>query len=150
MRVHTLVAEQFRYRNSYMNDILWQLPVPVTGIIRGPHFKVLPKRRCEISFSIEGEDGGEKGLSLLFEGVEAYKSTYLTSLDSIDQSIRTEAYGKLISIKNGRWLEEVKQSYVNYQKGMSTMPVDLRHFVICFDDGPFFEVICHSFREKDQ
>ncbi len=131
-----------------MNDILWQLSVPVTGLVRGPSFKILPKRQCEISFSIEAEDGGEKWLSLLFDDVEAYKCTYLTSLGSIAQDLRTEAYGKLIAIKDSRWLAEVKESHQEYYKRMPTKPKELQHLAICFDDGPFYEIICHGFKSE--
>jgi hypothetical protein len=56
-----------------MNKTLWELPVPATGLIRGPDFKELPGRRCEIAFSIEAEDGSEKWLAISFEGVEVFK-----------------------------------------------------------------------------
>jgi hypothetical protein len=129
-----------------MNEVLWQMSVPVTGIIRGPCFEALPKRQCGISFSIEAEDGSEKWLSLLFDGVEVYKCTYLTSLGSVPQSLRTEAYGKVIAVKNSDWLAKVNECYQIYHRGRTTKPNELRHLMICFDDGPCYELICTNFK----
>ena len=129
-----------------MNDILWQFPVPLTGLIRGPRFEILPKRQCEISFSIEAKDGSEKWISLLFSGVEVYKCTYLTSLGSVPQDLRTEAYGKLIAVTNSHWLDEVNKYFQEYHKAMPTKPQPLQHMMINFDDGPCYELICTSFK----
>jgi hypothetical protein len=131
---------------KYMNNPLWQLPVPATGLIRGPRFEVLPKRQCQISFSIEGDSGEEKWLSLLFENVEAYKSTYLTSLGAVEQNLPTEAYGKIIAVENSEWLTAVKESYSKYCQTTRLTPKDLQHLAICFDDGPCYEIICTGFK----
>lgn len=129
-----------------MNDKLWQLPVSPTSIIQGPLFKVLPRRQCEISFSIEAYDGAETWISLLFDGVEAFKATYLSSLGSIDCEVRSQAYGTLISIASSVWLNDVNKSYLDYTT-LARSPVKvLTHLVIYFDDGPCYEFICASFR----
>ena len=133
-----------------MNKILWKMPEPATAIIRGPFFKVLPKRQCEISFSIEGEGGGEKWLVLGFDGVEAFKSTYLTSLSSIDMELRRQAYGTLISIDESPWLKKVKESYANYCVSARLAPKELLHLMITFDDGPCYEFICATFRAEKE
>jgi len=128
-----------------MSTNLWEMPVPVTAIIRGPFFKVLLKRRCEISFSIEGENGGEKWLSLLFEGVEAFKATYLKALGSVDRELRKQAYGCLVSVEGSSWLGEVKKSYSEYCAASHQTPGELLHLMIHFDDGPCYEIICERF-----
>lgn len=61
---------------------LWKLPVPVASLVMGPDFTVLPKRQCEISFHIEGDDGKPKRVALLFDRVEAFKCTYMTALSA--------------------------------------------------------------------
>jgi len=114
--------------------------------MRGPHFEVLPKRQCKISFSIEGDSGEEKWLSLQFENVEAYKATYLTSLGSVEQNLQTTAYGKLIAIENSHWLTAVKESYSKSCQITRQTPKDLQHLAICFDDGPCYEIICTGFK----
>gem|GEM_PF-2110148 len=123
---------------------------PVTGIVRGPRFKVLPKRNCEISFSIEAEDGSEKWQFLQFEEVGAHKCTYLPALKAIPTSLCTEAYGKIVKLDNSSWLSEVSASYDKYYKSMPKKPKALMHLVIFFDDGPFYEIICGNFQFADQ
>jgi hypothetical protein len=128
-----------------INKILWKLQVPALAIIQGPFFKVQPKRRCEISFSIEAEDGSEKAAALLFEGVEAFRCTYLTSLDSISHEWRNEAYGNLIQFQSSPWLTEVSNARSGYHAKMSAQLKSVQHLMICFDDGPCYEFICESF-----
>jgi hypothetical protein len=129
-----------------MNKTLWKLAVPVTSIIRGPSLKVLPKRQCEISFSVEAKDGGEKMEALLFEDVEVFKCTYLASLGSVSQDLRRQSYGALISISESLWLQEVKRSYTDYCRSAQLTSKDLQHLLITFDDGPCYEFICSAFK----
>ncbi|SPE54238.1 hypothetical protein SBV1_1780003 [Verrucomicrobia bacterium] len=128
-----------------MNRTLWKMPVPATGLIRGPDFKELAGRKCEIAFSIEAEDGSEKWLSLGFEGVEVFKATYLTSLGSVDPELQRQAYGAIISVEESSWLAGVKKSYLGYCATARLTPKELQHLMICFDDGPCYEFICVSF-----
>ena len=129
-----------------MNKILWKLPVSVTSIIKGPSLKVLPKRQCEISFSIEASDGGGKMEALLFDEVEAFKCTHLKSLGSVSQDLRRQSYGAVISIFESPWLREVKQSYIGYCASAKVTPMELQHLMITFDDGPCYEFICGVFK----
>ncbi|TAM81700.1 MAG: hypothetical protein EPN47_13260 [Acidobacteria bacterium] len=122
------------------------MSVPVASIIKGPFLKVLPKRQCEISFSIEASDGGEKVEGLLFEAVEAFKCTYLPSLGSTSQDLRRQSYGALISVGESPWLEEVKKSYGDYCSSARLVPKELHHLMITFDDGPCCEFICGAFK----
>lgn len=131
-----------------MNTNLWSAPVPLTAIMQGPFFEVLAQRRCEIRFSVEGEDGSAEWLTLGFEGVEAFKCTYLTSLGSVDRDLRKQAYGTVISIESSRWLTEVQQSYTEYCRAARVVPNELRHLMICFDDGPCYEFICSKFGDS--
>ncbi|HTS18100.1 MAG TPA: hypothetical protein VMP11_11045 [Verrucomicrobiae bacterium] len=133
-----------------MNKTLWKMPVPATGLFRGPDFKKLDQRTCEISFSIEAEAGVEKWLTLRFEGVEAFKCTYLTALRSIDRELRNEAYGKLISVEASPWLSEVKKGHDDYCATARLTPKELQHLMICFDDGPCYELICESFELPEE
>ncbi|MFO1114440.1 MAG: hypothetical protein U1E28_02050 [Beijerinckiaceae bacterium] len=124
-----------------MADAEWKMPVPPTAITRGPNFKALPRRQCELSFYIEVETGDKKE-SLLFDGVEAYKCTYLAALNV---EMINATYGKLVDLGETEWLSEiVKVSTVYYTKSKKTPP-SLKHFAICFDDGPCFEIVCVNF-----
>ena len=122
------------------------MPESATAIIRGPVFKVLAKRQCEISFSIEGEAGGEKWLALVFDEVETFKSTYLTSLGSLNMELRRQSYESVISIFDSPWLREVKQSNIDYCASARLIPRELQHLMITFDDGPCYEFICGAFK----
>ena len=88
----------------------------------------------------ESEDGGEERLKLVFEGVEAYKSTYLTSCSAEMFNI---AYGKLVTLGATPWLGEVLKSRAEAIQSST----ELQHLMICFDDGPCYEVICVRFNE---
>lgn len=124
-----------------MTDTLWKMPVPPTAITRGPVFRPLPRRQCELSFYIEA-DTGDKKESLLFDGVEAYKCTYMAALNA---EMISAAYGKLVDLGKSPWLGEISQkARGHYTKVKNTPPV-LRHLAICFDDGPCFEIICAGF-----
>jgi hypothetical protein len=127
-----------------VNNKLWQMPVPATAIIRGPFLKVLLKRQYEISFSIEADNGGEKPIVILFKEVQAFKSTYLASLGSVDKELFREAYGSLISLEESAWFNEIKKAYIEYHAKMPAPPKELHHLMICFDDGPCFELIAES------
>jgi hypothetical protein len=100
-------------------------------------FTPLPKRQCELSFHIEADDG-ETRVGLLFEGVEAYKCTYLTSCSA--EGFNTP-YGKLVRLGATAWLNEIMKVYSN----ASQAPKELQHLMICFDDGPCYEIIRTSF-----
>jgi hypothetical protein len=129
-----------------MIKILWKMPVAATAIIQGPFFKVLLKRRCEISFTIEAQNGGEEEKALLFEGVETFRCTHLASLGSIDHELFQQAYGTLISLEKSLWLDEIKKAYTEYHARMPTPPKLLHHLMICFDDGPCYEIIGEGFK----
>ena len=117
---------------------LWKFPVPVTALLRGPFFRDFPKRRCEISFYIEGNGTESSKVALTFDGVEAYKCTYITSLTA---EIINAAYGKLIRIDGSPWIAEISKVY---DKG-GRASKNLQHLMVCFDDGPCYEFICLQF-----
>jgi hypothetical protein len=129
-----------------INRTLWKMPVPATGLIHGPDLKQLPEHKCEISFSIESEAGDEKWCKLHFDGVEAFKCTYLKSLGSIDRSLRRQSYGSVILVDESTWLEGVQKSYLDYCASAHIAPIELQHLMISFDDGPSYEFICVSFK----
>jgi hypothetical protein len=117
-----------------MNETLWKLPVPASALIRAPTFLAMGQRRCKLTCYIEA-DSGEKEISLLFEGVEAFKCTYLTSCTP---SMMNVAYGKLVKLETTPWLEKVMKLHSNTPGATK----DLKHLIICFDDGPCYEIIC--------
>jgi hypothetical protein len=66
-----------------------------------------------------------------FEGTEPFTGTYLTSVTT--EMIRS-AYGKLVDLGQ----TELRTQIASKKK-------ELRHLMICFDDGPCYEVVCTSF-----
>ena len=76
----------------------------------------------------------------MFDGVEAYKCTYLTSCSAEMFNI---AYGKLVRLAATPWLNEVLKSCAKTSQASK----ELQHLMICFDDGPCYEVICVRFNE---
>ena len=126
-----------------MNQDLWELPVPSTALTRGPNFRELAKRNCELEYYVETEDGGDRREAVIFEGVEAYKCTYLTALTV--EMIKT-AYDKIVRISPSQWLAEVKRSNALFYQNLPQAPKEPQHLMICFDDGPCYEFICIDFK----
>jgi hypothetical protein len=117
--------------------------VPPTSLLTEPVFTPLLKRRCEMSFDFEGDDDGKpKKIRLLFEGVEAYKCTYLFSCAP---EMFELAYGKLLDLGATPWLAELSKRYQSYCESIRSVPHRLKHLMICFDDGPCYEIVCKGF-----
>jgi hypothetical protein len=113
---------------------LWKLPVAATALVGSPRFSTLPKRQCEIAMEFEGKTGLIT-TTLLFEGVEAFKCTYLTYCTA---EMFNAAYGRLIQLGTTSWLAEIHKIAANNPRSAK----DLQHLMICFDDGPCYEFIC--------
>jgi hypothetical protein len=122
-----------------MSTELWAL-VPATSLVEDTDFSVLAGRQCEISFHIEGSDSEPLRIDLVFDGVEAFKCTYLTSCTA---EMFNLAYEKLVCLGKTQWLSELLKAYHGGE------PADeLKHLMICFDDGPCYEFICRNFAER--
>ena len=117
-------------------------PVPSSALTRGPYFAALPKRQCELSFYVEANEGDRKE-GILFEGVEAYKCTYMTALSV--QMIGT-AYDKLVRLEVSPWLTEVIALSASHYLAREGSPRALQHLMMCFDDGPCYEIICTNYK----
>ncbi len=120
-----------------MTDILWEMPVAPSAITRGPFFLPLIQRRCELSFFIETEYGDRKS-GLIFNGVEAFKCTYMTAMSAEMINI---SYGKLVCLGNTPWRSQVNNASSRYYSMAKESPRNLRHLMICFDGGPCYEII---------
>jgi hypothetical protein len=105
-------------------------------------FKPLVGRRCELSFVADDSVGREIRAGLLFDGVEAYKCTYMSSLSV--EMIRA-AYGRLVRLEQTPWLGEVSGRSARHYEIAKQPPRRLQHLMICFDDGPCYEILCVSF-----
>lgn len=125
-----------------MTEILYTLPTPSTALSRCSLEK-LPKRACAVLCEYEDDSGGTIELQLLFEGVEAFKCTYLGACTV--EMIRN-AYDKVVDVGSSEWLSSVQGQLISY----GSQSVDkLKHLMIYFDDGPCYEFICCSFRVEE-
>jgi len=124
-----------------MDEVLYKLPFPSSSRTTGPNLTALPRRQCEISYYVESE-GGDQKVSLLFEGVEAYRCTYMSACSP--EAI-TRTYDQLVRFDGSTWLAKVASSYDLYHRGKQDAR-RLSHLAIYFDDGPCYEIICTGFR----
>lgn len=115
-----------------MVTTLWEIPVLATQV-EATRIEQLPKRLTRLAMSLLVPKDDADVLEyhdLSFEGTELFKCTYLTSLTA--EMTRT-AYGKLMDLgRTELWTQIADRS----QKK------DIRHLMICFDDGPCYEVVC--------
>ena len=118
-----------------MTLTLWEIPVPPTQV-ETTRIEQLPKRLTRLAISLvvlrDDVDVVEYH-DLSFEETELFTCTYLTSLTI--EMIGT-AYGKLV---------DLGQTELWTQVAGRSQKKDLRHLMICFDDGPCYEVVCTSF-----
>jgi hypothetical protein len=121
-----------------MPETLWELPVPATQI-QWPNFIERPRRECELSLETDEELGVSQRFYIRFEGVEVYRCTYMTSMTA---EMIEAAYGKLVQLGMTQWLTEVLKTYRDYCAHANVAAKELQHVMICFDDGPCYEVIC--------
>lgn len=109
--------------------INWTTPAPSSSFVEGLSFKVGLKRTASLQFSYEDSDDLIRRCELKFIGIESFKCTYMTSL-SVEMI--NSAYDRLIEIPDSPWIKELK----------ARTEKPLKHFRICFDDGPCYEFIC--------
>jgi hypothetical protein len=99
------------------------------------------KRQCELSYYAESDDGDRK-IAVIFDGVEAYRCTYMTALRV--EMIRI-AYDQIARLGETDWLTEVRLPVEEFHSRRRTAPPSLQHLMVCFDDGPCYEIICTGF-----
>lgn len=118
---------------------MWTLPVASTGLLgTGPVLEMRLRRDVALSFSYEGDDDETHTVSVVFQGVEAFKCTYLLARDESALA----AYDKVVDVGSSPWLEEIRR-VLDANRGDAS---GLVHLMIDFDDGPTYEFVCRSFR----
>src|SRR5712692_3839227 len=127
-----------------MAQDLWKLEVAATALFTDPEFASLGRRQCRLSFSYEGQTADTiTSASLVFQSVEAFRCTYLSSCSA---EMFKQAYGRLVDLGQTPWLREILPLYTKFHRAYGQVAQDLRHLMICFDDGPCYEFICAGFR----
>lgn len=122
-----------------LSSVLWRSPVPSSGFLKGASLSHRPRREIAITFEYEAKGKMRKG-ELCFRGVVHYRTTYLWALraDVID-----EAYDQVIDMGDSGELADITAALRANRR-----QVDVRHFRLCFDDGPAFDFIASSFEAK--
>lgn len=117
-----------------MSQILWKLPGAATEV-HDSKFEALGGRVCRLSIAtvqLEGDQDTICHHKVRFEGVEAYRCTYLTSL--VAEMINA-AYGRPVDLGPTEWVHELAKR---------AKLTDLKHLMICFD-GPCYEIACRRY-----
>ena len=120
-----------------MNSILWQSPKPSSGFLKGTSVQLRPKREIAITFEFEGEDEEVYSGELIFSEVVHYRTTFLAALSA---EVIQEAYDRVVDVGNSRELQEIV--FAIHANGRQA---DVRHYRVCFDDGPAFDFVASSF-----
>ncbi|AFY71242.1 hypothetical protein Pse7367_2991 [Thalassoporum mexicanum PCC 7367] len=88
-----------------MIKTILKLPFPSTTFECEPTLKYLIGRDHELVFVLLDEEDNKYEYSINFEGIEAYKCTYLSSISAE----MVEAYDKLIDCGRSDWLIEIEK-----------------------------------------
>jgi hypothetical protein len=123
-----------------MSNPLWESPVPSSGFLRGVSVQLRPRR--EIALTFEFEDANEEMHSgeLVFSEVVHYRTTYMAALRA--DAIR-EAYDRVVDVGASPELHEVAAAMQANRRS-----AEVRHYRVCFDDGPCFDFIAASFESR--
>lgn len=114
---------------------IWKLPVSCSLLVREPKLTKGLRRRYTLSLEWENEDADRDGKAeLRFEGVESYRVTHLWSLTI---EMLEPGFGELVELPPSDWLRRSMDVRLGRPPG-----VVLRHFRMCFDDGPCYEFLC--------
>jgi len=87
----------------------------------------------------ENKEGDIEKIQISFEGVQVYKCTFITFVTLFHIS----AYAKIVSVEDSDWLKTLGPPHMPYLSAQQA--AELKHLMIFFDDGPCYEIICHSF-----
>jgi hypothetical protein len=120
-----------------MSHIIWRSPSPSSGYYRGPTVELRPKREIAITFEFADADDKMRRGELIFRNVVHYRTTYLWALTA---DMIHDAYDRVVDMGRTRELAEIKSAMRANQR-----QDDVRHFRLCFDDGPAFDFIAASF-----
>ena len=124
----------------HMNKIIFTLPIASTALWKSPEFQKRLGRDCALVCNYDDEETRATTiLTLVFENVEAYKTTYFKACNL---EIVRNAYDRIIDCGITIWLKEIQNNLaLNGSEGLN-----LSHLAIYFDDGPAYEFICKNFR----
>jgi hypothetical protein len=120
-----------------MSNVIWRSPGPSSGYFKGVSVKLRPKREVAITFEFEDAEDKMRSGELIFRNVVHYRTTYLPAIRA---DVFREAYDQVVDLGNTGVLGEITSVLRANQR-----PTQVRHFQVCFDDGPAFDFIASSF-----
>jgi hypothetical protein len=106
-------------------------------LLEGAAFHKLSGRTCTLQAEYEGDGDKIVALTIIFQGVEAFKCTYHNTIGA--ELIRL-AYDRVVDLGTTQWLKDIQSELLNRPEDVTS----LRHLAIYFDDGPCYEFICRS------
>lgn len=123
-----------------MITIIWKSPAPSSGFLRGVNVQLRPRREIALSFEFEDADEEMRSGELVFSDVVHYRTTYMAGLRA--EAIR-EAYDQVVDVGDSPELLDVLEAM--RANGRSA---EVRHYRVCFDDGPCFDFIAGAFEPR--
>lgn len=121
-----------------MSKVVWNSPSPSSSYLRGVDVQVRPRRELALLFEFENESGKLQKGELIFSGVVSYRSTFLYAIRA---AAFREAYDRVVDMGVTEYLHDTMDAMQ-----MNGRLFDVIHYMVCFDDGPCFDVIAESFR----
>lgn|SRR5437667_8244166 len=125
------------------SKIVYVCSTPSTAFLHGVRFRELPKRQCELSWCADTGSGDNANIALVFSRVQTFKCTYHYAIPIEKYTL---AYDKLVVLQESECLREVRARLSAHHE---ESPQRLKHFLICFDDGPLYEFFAEDFEVSE-
>jgi hypothetical protein len=120
-----------------MSRLVWALPVPSTSLMQAPILHRLPNRTSRLILIREAASAdGYARIDLTFTGVVATTCAYADALPPE----ASDAYDKLVLFEQSTLLARTGEALRRRGRDVGA----LLHYAIAFDDGPYYEFVCHG------
>ncbi|HEY1212073.1 MAG TPA: hypothetical protein VGE93_00440 [Bryobacteraceae bacterium] len=120
-----------------MSNVLWEAPVASTGFVIGPVFQEHPGRTVLVSFDFENDRDRLTKAEVTFFKLVQFHITYEAAL----RIEMFEAYDKIIELFDSEELQDLTEAL---GRKKIPYPSRVRHFRLCFDGGPCFDMFGES------
>ena len=120
-----------------MITTVWKSPVPSTAYLTGVDVQIGIGREIALIFEFEGAGGTVRKGGISFQDVVSHRTTYL---HAIRAEVFEQAYDQVVDMGSSPELRDLFD--VLRANGRCT---EVRHYQICFDDGPCFDFFARAF-----
>ena len=124
-----------------MKTIILKLPFSSSAFMNGISFRDLPNRGTSFDFSYENELGEFVSGCIVFAGAVSIRITYFPAITG---EMIVDSYDRIVDMGMTRELIEVSAAISKNGK----RELSLKHYRVCFDDGPCLDIICMKFELK--